>query len=434
MDFYKAISILGLNENFTEEEFKSAYRKLSHEFHPDKYEGSPQYETMQRKQQEINAAREFLKKNPPKPPSKNTVTIQNYIQYKKEKLIKLISDEGAKILDKDYETTLNAIKKMISKFEIDVCNTYIITKDDVDEAYEECIKSIKNKYSNLKDFFYKIHHINKEEVQEQLNYDCTLKEFYEQLQKVEEKYGQKAKIKQQLLIEIQKYQYFAGYEKLEKLINVSLNNALIRIKENNFQDIQQQIDNMHQEILEIFQIYHTLAQTIRELAPVVSSTKNEVVENAYETLKKDFQDGRSFQDIELEIKQLKELIQEHQKQMQKVINFRKNEQAINNIYKSLMDKFNKVIKNYNIITEQETITKLNEFLQQILKLFIKGCEELKDLEYFNTFNNITFTDINNDKEVIDKIIQPADTDSKTYGESQFSNNEKSDNPNQRKQR
>lgn len=35
MDFQKAISILGLKSNFTEEELKKAHRRLSMKYHPD---------------------------------------------------------------------------------------------------------------------------------------------------------------------------------------------------------------------------------------------------------------------------------------------------------------------------------------------------------------------------------------------------------------
>ena len=88
--------------------------------------------------------------------------------------------------------------------------------------------------------------------------------------------------------------------------------------------------------------------------------------------------------------------------MKKVKDFNKNEEEINKIYKSLIDRYQKEIKKYNIVTEYNIIKKLNDLLKDVLKAFSKGCEELRSLEYFSTLNNITFTDTDSDKKIIEK--------------------------------
>ena len=51
-------------------------------------------------------------------------------------------------------------------------------------------------------------------------------------------------------------------------------------------------------------------------------------------------------------------------------------------------------KKYNIImAEQSQFDIQLNLLKELLELFIKGCQEFKDLDYFNLFSEITFTDI-----------------------------------------
>lgn len=77
MDYQKALDVLGLKPGFTEEELKRAYRSLSHKYHPDKYEGTELYEEMQRKQQDVNAAKDYLKKYV------NNIDLDTYTRQKK---------------------------------------------------------------------------------------------------------------------------------------------------------------------------------------------------------------------------------------------------------------------------------------------------------------------------------------------------------------
>ena len=57
MDYDKAIKILGLNPNFTQEELKKTHRRLSVQNHPDKHKDDSD---MNERQALINAARDYL--------------------------------------------------------------------------------------------------------------------------------------------------------------------------------------------------------------------------------------------------------------------------------------------------------------------------------------------------------------------------------------
>ncbi|GAA0126144.1 MULTISPECIES: J domain-containing protein [Clostridium] len=55
--------VLGIKENATEDEIKSAYRKLAKQYHPDQYGNNPLRELAEEKMREINEAYDSLTKN-----------------------------------------------------------------------------------------------------------------------------------------------------------------------------------------------------------------------------------------------------------------------------------------------------------------------------------------------------------------------------------
>jgi curved DNA-binding protein CbpA len=55
--------VLGINENASKEEIKTAYRKLAKKYHPDQYGNNPLKDLAEDKMRDINAAYDYLMKN-----------------------------------------------------------------------------------------------------------------------------------------------------------------------------------------------------------------------------------------------------------------------------------------------------------------------------------------------------------------------------------
>lgn len=399
MTFEDALKILGLKPDYTDEELKSAWRKLSKENHPDKHHDEEQ---MTEKQALINAARDYLKNYQGSRTSKNKFDISEYIDKKIAELENIIKDSDS--FSGELKSTSEAIKRIIRGFKITILTAYSLNKKDVDKEFENCKRTIKERFEVYQQWFYKEHGIDKKDVQETINYDCTLQEFHNQLLKIKEKYSKELLLSKRLDIEIAQYKSYAGYERLSILIDVCKNNAKFAIKQNNYQNIESEIAKMHKRILtEVFDAYYKIKRKIDDLADIVKQINDDTITKDYQELKSSFDKGKSFADTEEAIKELEEKINKYREQQEKQLKYKENEPAINQIYQDLITRYSEAIKHYNIVTEYKSVHGLSELLKQILQVFIQGCQEFKNLEYFNQFKNITFKNLNNDNNIIQNL-------------------------------
>ena len=422
MDFQKALRILGLNSNFTEEELKKAHRELANKYHPDRNK-SPEAEA---KMKDINEARDYLLKHI-KSNNRNNQTNYNPYNYNRygtrddiEEYIAKKYQELKKIVDFNFNKyklsgyiyfVILKIKYKLDEFEsvTNITNN----KELIDNAFKAALRKIKDHFREIKDKFYQENNINETDVKEPINYDCTLTEFYEQLLKIKDKYEKERIIQKKLEEETLKYQTYSGYDKLEILIKQCIKNLLIEIRNNGYIYTQQDIDNMHQSILECFETYYSIKQKIDELGEITAKIDDQEINNQYKNIKSMFEQGTCFADIEESIKKLEELIDKYKKENQKQILFKKSEEAINEIYRELITRYSNAIKNYNIVSSYESINNLNIFFKETLQVFAKGCIECQKIEYFNLFNKITFKNIDEDSKILKTIIEQTKTTNKT---------------------
>lgn len=416
MDYERALNVLGLNPGFTEEELKTAYRTLINKYHPDRYENSKDKDEMIKRTQEINTARDYLKKHHKfhnQNTSQSTSDLEKYIKQKEQELVNLIAFD-----QKKYQPSTKIInifitlKLLLDTFHLEL--TIAKSKADVDYTFEIYIKRIINKFHELETEFFKENHIDKYNIKENINYDCNLQEFYEQLLKIKEKYSKENIIKKKLEEETIKYKDYAGYKDIKKLIEVCIKNTLITIRNNGFNYTQKDIDNMHQEILECFQTYHTLKQKISKLEEVISGIDDNKIKINYSKLVVDFYSGTSLSDIEKRIAEIEKTIEKYEQEKQQKIAFEQNKQEIENIYKSLIDRYSNTLKQCDINTNYDAIIYYNDLIKELLTLFRKGYKEFEELDYFKLFNLIGFSNVENDHMIIDSIKSHSNYQSKSF--------------------
>lgn len=527
MDFQKALQILNLNPNFTEEDLKKAYRELANKYHPDRNKTTDAEEKMK----EINAAREYLrnylKNNYSNYDShtyaqntqyQSTFNIEMYILKKYSELEKIINFNFY-----EYNVSEN-IKNIIEKmnqplFMFGIRVNFLKNKKEIDDAFNKCLEEIKPLFKELETKFYKENDIDKNDVEENVNYDCTLKEFYEQLLKIKKQYSKKSMMdtkyrelknivnfdfteyklsenikniieemqnevneiefslkdatdkqnidnifnrclvkiktlfkkietefyqetgieknnitetinydctlkefyKQLLKIkdkyskeslvnklleeEISKYTNYAGYERIKVSVRYCKTKTLNKIKANNFVYNQKDIDDMHQSILDCFNRYYSIEQKIFALENKITTIDNQEIKYKFIKIKEKFKTTVKFDDIEKNIQELEAQIEKYlsAKEEEEQTNFKNLESKINEIYINLITRYSETTKGYNVLTQNSEANRLNDFLNRILELFKQGIKDEQTLDFFIMFDGITFKDAEKDNKLIEKI-------------------------------
>lgn len=409
MTFDNAIKILGLNKNFTEEELKQAYRKLAQIHHPDRHENSEDREKEEEIMKDINAAKEYLMKylkgnnsnnQRQSNANQNNTYSMDYIHKKLDDLYDIVDTTFIKEkLSANINKIIQDIRSLYTQFALKIYRENI----DIDTLFNEYLNKIKDKFKELEMYFYKENYINKEDIKENINYDCTLKEFCNQLLKFKDKYSKEALLKKKLEEELLKYTYFAGYEIIETQIKNVISNFTNKIKNQKFKYNQQDIDEVNKEITELFNKFFSLKKKIETLEKTIKTINNKEIQEQFELIKNNLYSGYSFDDFDDEISELEEKIEEYIKETILKNKFKENEQIINEIYKKMIARYSQELQSYNITTPLDTIYELNNTLNEIIGLFQQGCSQYKDLDFFNLFNDITFNNTFNDKKIKHKI-------------------------------
>lgn len=316
MNFEKALSILGLTRDFTEEDLKKSYRRLAKKYHPDKFTDDKEKDEATKKMAEINSAKNYLDKHLEDRKTGNwrtsssTYSTNNngyrtdeYEKLKKEKdafykeLVKEIN-EIKSILNNNDELLTEVKEKLIREFNIFIkmLNSVktISELSNLKAQLNICIMIILGDYSieYCKKYDIKINQTKLE--------SYSLKILQKEL---EELRNRQENIIRRIEEEYSKYKYYAGFDvieiillKIKKETILVFKNENINNKNNNI-DIEKIISRFNIKILMAFKDYYNRLEKLNELKEKYKNTTDSRIIELLTNLESSLGDPELFEKI-----------------------------------------------------------------------------------------------------------------------------------------
>ena len=299
MNFEKALSILGLTSNFTEEELRKAYRTLAKKYHPDKYPNPRDKEEMAKKMGEINSAKDYLdkcledRKTGNWRASTSSYSTNTYNSYKSEEYEKLRKEKDAfyeeivkeineikSIIDNSDELLIEVKEKLIREFNIFIkmLNSVktISELSNLKAQLNICIMIILGDYS--------IEYCKKYDIK--IN-QAKLESYSLQILKNELEYlkNRKENIIKRIEEEYDKYRYYAGFDVIEIILLKIEKETILVFKNENINnknkeiDIEKIISRFNVKVLTAFKDYYNRLVKLNELKDKYqNSTDSRIIE------------------------------------------------------------------------------------------------------------------------------------------------------------
>lgn len=316
MTFFEALNVLNIDSKYDEKKLKSAYHKLAKKYHPDqlKYDDKENKDILE-KIKTINLAYETLLEK------RDNYNFDDKKSYESKVKVFEYKISKTKILEKykinrnehifiDYANYINeTIMLFISK--------EYNTVDEVEHNYQDTINKIISIYKEIEQSFYTKYKIDKREIIETINYDCSFNEYYERLLTIKEKYSFNNKIAKIIEQSTEKYKYYVGYNIARpEIILIKDNTYKIIMKlsdtfkesQIDFLLIQNYINKMNTDIEKTFSKTFILQKKINDLKIKVEGTKDTNIINNYIILQKKFTLGQLFFKTKYELNLIEQLI------------------------------------------------------------------------------------------------------------------------------
>ena len=319
MTVYEALNILEISGSYDEKELKIVYRKLAKQYHPDNFKDDIERIKAEEKLKQINIAYETLLNN--KDRNANfSHTYHNYYQenravvfnYKMEK-IELLKKYQLKKYKESFPLKIYILymSEIISIFS----STNYTTIKEVNDNYQEALRDIVMVYKTFQQEFYKEHNINKDEVTETINYNCSFDELYEKLLEIKEKYSIENVLLRKIEELTEKYKYYAGYDITRAEIDVTMENAYNKILDwyhqhlENFDGmVKSYFNSIDDEVAMLISQAFYLQDKINNLKDRVEKTDDDEIVEEYINLKTNFDEGQLFSKTSDEINMIEEMI------------------------------------------------------------------------------------------------------------------------------
>ena len=308
MTVYEALEILKISSSYSEKELKIVYRKLAKKYHSDNFKDDKERIKAEEKLKNINLAYETLLNNKDRSDyQENIDVVFNYMMERIE-VLKIYQLKKYVQLFPNYVFYINEIIRNFSS------KTYN-TVSEVDSNYLSALTKIKMVYKDFEKEFYEKNGINKDEVTETINYNCSFDELYEKLLEIKEKYSIENVFLRKIEELTEKYKYYAGYDIARAEIDVTMENAYNKILDwyhqhlENFDGmVKSYFNSIDDEVAMLISQAFYLQDKINNLKDRVEKTDDDEIVEEYINLKINFDEVQLFSKTNDEINMIEEMI------------------------------------------------------------------------------------------------------------------------------
>ena len=397
MNYDKALSILGLPRNFTEEQLKAAFRKEAKKYHPDKYSkaSSEEQEKAKYKMQEVNAAYEYIIKYQKDNPNKtNNANPNNEIIELRRIMIEKLNMFLKYDINKKYDFNVEYFIFQITQI-ILITSSKInrsMTKMGIINEYNDAVNQIKYYFVTMKRNFYIKYNIPFTYITN-LNYNCSIGNFYEQLIKVKTNYEEN--FKNRILQETEKYKSYNGYNELGNIIKDIINKALSKTNSN--------ID----KVIDIKSKFNNFRNILNDKS-IKNNAEYTIILEKFDILEKEYNETK---DKSIMIK-LRNLENEFNL-LKKKIELSHNEE-LRECYQTIVKLYNDKLLELNAIDNFEKINLLNKYFALIMAYYKKilegviplkqGLLVLKSIKFEDIIEELKMMGTNLDESLIKKSV------------------------------
>lgn len=393
MTVYEALEILEISGSYDEKELKIVYRKLAKKYHPDNFKDDKERIKAEEKLKDINLAYETLLNSKDRSDyQENIDVVFNYMMERKW----VLENYQFKKYEQIFPNYAFYMHEVIMNFSSKTYNTV----SEVDSNYLSALTKIIIVYKDFEKEFYEKNGINKDEVTETINYNCSFDELYEKLLEIKEKYSIENVLLRKIEELTEKYKYYAGYDIARAEIDVTMENVYNKIFEwyhqhlENFDDmVKRYFNNIDDVVAMLISQAFYLQDKINNLKDRVEKTDDDEIDEEYINLKTNFDEGQLFSKTSDEINMIEEMIiiKGHIGELRNAVqqNYKKQFISEKDVHKEIMitSTYNKVfdyiksLKNLSRIGGIASMLKDKDYVRVIIliKLHIMkdGLEKIK---------------------------------------------------------
>ena len=257
MSIKECIHILELNENYTIDELKKAYKKASFKWHPDQHydKSDSEKEYALEMMKRVNIAYDILKSQNRKKIDydvNNSNILRPYILVKKASLYKYINDVDINMLIEPlFLKAYKDIKSEIINFSI---KDYMCV-DEIDMEYIHAIKNIRDIFKRLIETYYQCYRINGEKYELDLSNKMTLDELISDLESIKFAQSSKENIETMIDLILDEYRENSFYIILLRYIDKIRDKYVDKWKYLRSINYNVFLDKMKSELEELFSIH-----------------------------------------------------------------------------------------------------------------------------------------------------------------------------------